>query len=768
MVATILILSMVLAIAGVIVALVMNNARAVSGFSDYQEADNIATVGLEKAIYDLRNDPNWSDNNGSTTESYLEGTLTLTRSDGSTDNITIVSTGIHKDNRVIRQKRLLRTNSAAHNVDLTTSSSFLSTNSSILNQLLISNTGTSNVRISSIILSWTPATTPNSVTNVAINGVTQWSAAPSNTPHTAGAVLTLNSPYLLNTGATSIPLDITFAQNMSGKTLSIVLQFDDGSSISSTHTPDTSTAATMLDVDVTDAEIKGPRKKDIEKIFITNTDSVQSLSIVSITSRWVYDDPVNRLERIRLDNTTIWNGNDYSNDTQTWASPKTLAPGATKEIELRFNTNIQYSRIELQFNMSDGSNRSAFIDFRINQADYLTVNTSLATIQSNKLLNLSINNSHAEAKIWLSSMQIAVYPNTAQTVEGITLGSSTLFGPSNSPKTLNTTLTLPTTEINTSATDQDITFSTLASLHDFAITYTMRDGSSKTVTRNFASDGPAADSIAVNTQNVILNTGLETVSNLAVSRNGTAAITFQQMTVSWAPIGSVKLKEITIDGTRLFNNSSGVSSGTTVTLSSAKTLSNSDSNILLKFSNDLPNTDISIAIICSDGSQKSFTAFLNPGNNSVWAAGDNFEANQGISGGAGFASNWVLSDSTNNTFKTGGNSYSGNRHMQIRQQNTASRTLTNAATKSSQKVTYVLRLGSYDNGEAGSVQIRKGGTGAWTTIRTIERPTYANSTFYKFTDTVSMTIGQKFEIQFKGGASNNNEYMYIDELFFEK
>lgn len=144
---------------------------------------------------------------------------------------------------------------------------------------------------------------------------------------------------------------------------------------------------------------------------------------------------------------------------------------------------------------------------------------------------------------------------------------------------------------------------------------------------------------------------------------------------------------------------------------------------------------------------------------------DNFEANLGISGGAGFASNWSISDSSANTFQSGGNAYSGNRYMRLRQTHTASRTLSNAATAPNYTITYSIRLNGYDNGETAYLETRKNGTGLWTIVRTFSRPTLSNSTFYLFTDTLSTTVGQKFEIRFRGNANNTNEYLYIDEVF---
>jgi len=767
LIATILILSIVLAMAGVVISLILNNTQSVAGFSDYQREDNIASMGLEKAKNELQSDFDWADNTGTSSSSYLDGTLTLTLSNGSTDNITVTATGLYNNKKVGRTKTIIRSHTQAHNAQVDAGSTDFTANATVLNNVFLSNTGPANAQIRSIILSWSPATAPNTIAGIAIAGTNQWTATPTNTPHSAGSVLTFSTPYTLLAGASAIPITLTFDQNMSGKTISMVLQFDDGSTRSTTYVPGT-TAASALSIDASNAKITGKKKKDIKDIWITNTNDTQSISIIQVQSTWIYNEPENQIKEIKLDNSKRWKGNANSGSTQVFSPAHTISAGASDKLELKFNDNIEYSQVELIFTMSDGSTRTSYVDFRIPQADFLTVDTAAANINGNKLRNMTLQNTHSDAKIWLDKLQISVSPNTSQTVEGISIDSSSKFGPSSDPDDLNIPLDITLTEIDTSVMTQDITFSTLSSSHDFTLTYIMRDGTSKTVSRNFASQGPASGSLSGSTANVTLTTGLDRVENFAVSRNGTAPVSFQHMKVSWNPVSTLKLEEIKIDGTRFFDSKSGVASGTDVTLTSPQSLTNSDSIVDFKFSKDIPNTDITIEFILSDGSRKSFTAFLNPGNSGVWAAGDNFEADQGVSGGSGFASNWIISDSDKETFKSGGSSYSGNQHMRLRESNTATRTLTNAATKTTQKATYTIRFGGYDNGEYVSFEKRIGGTGTWTTIRTIARPEFGTNTFYKFTDTLSMTIGQKCEIRFRSNANKNNEYVYIDELFFSK
>ncbi len=766
MVATILILSVVLAISGIVITLIRNNAQSISGFSDYQTASSIASLGIEKAANSLKSDANWTDNSGRSQSSYLGGSLTLALSDSSTNNIRATATGIYNHTKVVQIKTLTRPTTMALSVTLNTSSSYL-TNGGTTNQVAISNTGTTSTTITGIILSWDPQTAPNTITRIDINGTETWIASPSNTPHTAGTILTFETPYTLTTGTSGLPMTLTFDQDMSGKIISLVLQLDDGSSRSITYTPNT-TEASFLTVDVSGASITGKKKKDIKDIILTNTHDSESLSITQVQTTWIYNDPAEQIKRIKFDNSTEWSGNEESGETQTLKAAQTLSPGSSDTLDIQFSGDISYSLVEITFTLSDGSTKTGFVDFRINQAESLSVDTNSASINGNKLENIVLQNTHDDAKIWVDSMSISVSPNSAQTVENIVLNSSSIFGPSNDPDDLDTDLAVTRTEITPSEMTQDITFSNLSAEQDFSITYTMRDGSSKTVTRNFASDGPASGSLSGSTYNVIVNDNLDDVENFAVSKNGSTPVSFQKMVVSWDPIGSLKLKEIDIDGTRLFSNSGGVSSGTEVTLSSEKSLTSADTLIDLTFRNDsAADRDITLEFILSDGSRKAFTAFLNPGNSTIWAAADPFETDQGVSGGSGFASNWNISDSSNNTFKSGNNSYSGDQHMRLRQQNTASRTLTNAATKSSQKVSYTIQLKSYDSGESAYLETRIG-NGAWTTIRTIPRDTLSNNTFYKFTDTMPMTLGQKFDIRFRGNASNSNEGVYIDDLYFAK
>ena len=761
LVATILVMGILLALASAMVTMTQNNLQSVSGFSKHHHTENIALLGFEKATSDLANDSNWTDNTTPYNGSYLGGTLTLTFSNGSPNAITVTSTARYQGTQVQRQKRLQRTTGMAHTTQVSTANAYF-TNGTVLNQITLSNTGTSNASIVGMILTWDPPTPPNTIASAAINGLTKWTASPANTPHTSGRVLTFSTPYTLTAGSVDIPLSITFNQTMTNTMIAIVLQFSDGSSRAMTYLPE-SGAAAALSVDVSNANVAGSGDKEIRDIVVTNT-GTSSISITHMTLSWIYNDPVLNIDRIRFDSSSVWTGNASSGTTLT--TPRTLSAGSSDILNLRFKGDMDYARVDIVFTLSDGTTKTAVADFRIDQASYLDVTVDNAAINGANLQNLVLENTHSEANIWLDHMIIAMAPNTLQTINSITLDGDSLFAISDEPDDLGSTLDLDLTKIDTTPMTQDIQFSTLSGLHDFTITYIMRDGSSKTVVRNFASEGWAADSVAGNTSNITIDTGLDLMENLSVSKNGNATPTFQNMQISWDPSSSLKLKSIHIDGIRLFHNGSGVNTGTTVTLSSPKTLSASNTDIDLTFTGgNASDRDITTTLIFSDGSSKSFTAFLNPENSSVWVAADNFEANEGLSGGAGFASNWVISDTLSNTFQSGGNSYSGNRHMRLRQQHNASRTLSNAATSSTYTITYTIRLNGYDNGETGYLETRKNGNGAWTIVRSFSRPSLSNSTFYKFTDTLSPTLGQKFEIRFRGNANSSNEYLYIDEVF---
>ena len=643
-------------------------------------------------------------------------------------------------------------------------SAYFTDNTTVLQQIRLTHTGTSNVSISGLILTWDPPTNPNTTETVAINGTPKWLAAPSNLPHSSGSVLTFSTPYTLTPGSTDIPLTLTFDQNMVGKTIAVVLQFADGSSRSAIYTPDNSQAA-ALNVDVTSAGSANGSKKEIQNIVVTNTHVSDTVSITHMTVTWIYHDPVVQMERIRFDNSTVWTGGSQSGTQVT--APRSIAPGASDILELRFDNNMDYSQAEILFTLSDGSTKTAIVDFRIDQASYLDVDMSGAAINGNTLAGMTLKNTHSDAKIWIDRISIGVSPNSMQRIDNIQIGNTTVFDSADTPDDLETLLDVDLTEIAASPMTHEIQFSTLASSHDFGITYLMRDGSSKTVTRNFVSEGLSAASLRGNTANITIKTSLDQMLNLAVSKNGTAPVVFQHMQISWTPLGTLKLKSIHVDGTRLFQNNSGVASGTQVTLTSAKTLTSSDTDIELTFTGgSAADRDISITFVFPDGSTKSFTAFLNPGNSSIWIAADNFEANLGVNGGSGFAAAWTISDTAGNTFQSGGNSYSGNRHMRLRHSHTATRTLTNAATTTQRKVTYSIRLNGYDSGESAYFETRKNGTGPWTTVRTVTVPTLSNGTFYRVTDTMALTIGQKFEIRFRGAANMSNEYLYIDEIFF--
>lgn len=394
-------------------------------------------------------------------------------------------------------------------------------------------------------------------------------------------------------------MTLTFDQSMASKVIAMVLQFSDGSARALTYLPETGAAAS-LSVDVSAANVAGPGDKEVKDIVITNTGS-NSISITHMTVTWIYNDPAVNIDRIRFDSTNVWTGNSSSGATLT--TPRTLAAGASDTLNLRFKSDMDYSRVDILFTFSDGSSKTAIVDFRIDQASYLDIAMDTASISGTTLQKIVLENTHSEAKIWLDQMIISVSPNSLQTINSITINGSSRFDLSDEPDDLDSVLALDLTEIDISPITQAIQFSTLSSLHDFTITYIMRDGSSKTVVRNFASEGWAADSVAGNTHNITIDTGLDLMENLTVSKNGNAIPIFQSMQISWNPIGSLKLKSIDIDGTRLFHNNSGVNNGTIVTLTSPKTLTASNTDIDLTFTgDDATDRDITTNILFSDGS----------------------------------------------------------------------------------------------------------------------------------------------------------------------
>lgn len=160
LVATILIMSVLLAIVGVVVTLNINNLASVTGFSEHQQAKNIALLGLEIAAYNLKDDTDWTNNTTPYTGTYLGGTLTITFSAGSTNTITITSTAIYQGKEVQIQKQFQRTTNMSHNTQISTANAYFTSGALVLNDVLLSNIGTSNASITGIILTWDPPHEP--------------------------------------------------------------------------------------------------------------------------------------------------------------------------------------------------------------------------------------------------------------------------------------------------------------------------------------------------------------------------------------------------------------------------------------------------------------------------------------------------------------------------------------------------------------------------------------------------------------------------------
>jgi hypothetical protein len=764
---TLVIMLALLAAVSVIVTMMVNESEEIDGRENKILASRIGHYGIEQATLDLKNDTDWTNNGGSQTRSYLGGSYTITQTVINTYNIHVVSKGTYNDTNQLIQRNITNTQKLANKVNITTANASLITNGKTLTNIDLSNNDVSDISITKMVISWAPSSSTDNVEQIKIGNQTMWVhdgvGSPDGTQPSSTQFI-FDTPYNLTAGAINKAVKIYFATSMIGKQMALYFVFSDNSVLYADAMYSGGTEADNLNIDVSAGTTSGPGDDKVTGITLTNLNTINTITADKIKVSWSYNSPSAVITDVDFKNTAVWGtGSEPSGTTlNLTGSGRSLASEETKELKLYFDIDIQFRYFSFTVEMSDGSQKSAELDLRIDQSSYLTVTTSNAKIAGTKLESLELNNSHANANIWIKNIIVEVTPDDSQTVDSIDVSGTEIFSTIDEPDDLAVTLNSDVTTINTSAMTHFIDFSYLPSSATFDLTYIMTDDTQKQLTFPASQQEPMAGQLTVSTSNSVVNSQLKEITGTTLTNESASAITINKFKPTWTPNNDgIKIKSLIYNGTTHWNLNAGEVSGTDITLDTPITMTGGQANILLTYvftGASIAGNDLNVVFTFSDTTTKTIDYYFNPAN-PMWMAVENYESGDG-SGGNGFVGNW----NTNGSIQSQTSPYSGANHIRLKKNNEyAARQINVPATANAMAISFRAKLSGFDPGDTALFMISGDNKSSWDTLHTWA--TEADGAYLQYIFDLTPTMSTQYFIRFESNMSANNESIFIDEIY---
>lgn len=311
--------------------------------------------------------------------------------------------------------------------------------------------------------------------------------------------------------------------------------------------------------------------KDLSGLTLQNNCQTP-ITIASMVVSW---NPANnrRLRQVRIASSTIYSSSTgVLSGTPVNVTNYTISNCTTHVLSyLRFDNAVTNTNFTIQFIMSDGSSKTAFVQTHAdNMADCLNVDMgALRCGQSGyvALLGGTLTNAcSAPTSIQLNAMRIAMTPNNmSPRLLGIDFGAAPQEWSGNlapSGGAWNVSLSGPVgLAPGASIAQTAIVFDRDLRGHNWQVTYTMQDGSSQVASINLY-ETSMASCIGVNNTDTTVN-GAQLLGQ-RWTNSCPLRILVSSLRTTWSGVGSRRLYTVTADGTVVYDGSA--SSGTTLNI----------------------------------------------------------------------------------------------------------------------------------------------------------------------------------------------------------
>ncbi|MBT5955016.1 hypothetical protein HOG98_09900 [bacterium] len=774
MVLTLIVSVVSIAAVGGLVTIIQNETATVEAVSENYKAADIAEVGMETILSSLTDDMDWSDNEVTSSNAYQDGTYEVTLSQRETHSVLVTSIGKYKDDTYEMERLVKRPITMARDVVVSVDNANLTRRSKHLSPFDVINNGTITAEIEKVIVSWSyePADGPGTtkIKEIELDGSDLWNPPNTGSPSVdsySGQMLTFNSVASIAPG-TSEPFKFKFSSSITGKVVSVIFFFTDGSQIAGDFETMGGTQAQRMNIDSDEAEFSEDGKT-ISNINLENVGNT-TIYVYNITPSWEYEEPEANIKLVKFDTRTAWSGTKASGvKLSTNTSYTEMVEAQTKEVTLVFDESMVYKKIDVLFEMTDFSTKNISIDNRIDQASNLEVDDSDAKIIGDTISGISVDNSHSDptnAVVWIDSIKVEMDPDTGQTVSGVEIDGESVLA--SSGQALNSFFEISRTGI-TSEMDINLSFSDLGDEASVTISFKMRDETIKIQSFDVVKGSSVAESVGVNGEFARISNSRKNLYNVKLKNSSNAAISVTHLLPIWNPTDGKRIKKVYIDGTRVYSNNSGDESGELLTFSSSGIIPaySTDTEVKLEFNDDsMTNKDFDLTFSFSDGSSKQQYVNLNPAN-SEWVAADNFETGVDFDEGAGFSGDWESNYSKNNVIKSSGPRYSGKYHASLKGGSNPmymERMVTSSAQTTELSLNFVSYIEKYE-GNDDSWLMTKVGSLPWQTIHSFKNQ--ASQEYVTNNFVLALTEGESFKIRFESGANKTDELLNIDDVYIK-
>jgi hypothetical protein len=769
---TVVIIVMILtAIGGGVVTITRSIQSSATNNDKNNQVTTISEHGIERAIQTLLDDSDWSNNSGTLfqDESFAGGTYTVTLSSATTDRIVLSITSYYQGFKKTIEKTVGRPLNESGQIQdsvyvaVSTANAYVGGcgNRYLYDIKLANSHPTRNINITEVIISWL-TNSSEAITAIRIGSTNVWSG-----DEDSNALINI-SDYTLNALQSNIDVQLTYDSNVATKVFSINFRFSDGSSKSIDFDPQDSgqgTQASKLLITTANAEITGRNDNNLTDITLKNESEIcgDNIVITGLKVAWFYDNPTRKIQKVKIHNTTCWTGNTSSGSNIAFTSNYTLNSNQTKELQLYFNGDMDYRLVTFNVILADDSEKYGEADFSINQANYLHFdNEDLSIYPSYTIKEIELENTHDDADIWIDKMYISIEPSTNQKIETIEIDDDTIFSGS---QNLDTTFNITTTMIgNDDSEDHQIDFSSSIENATINMTYIMVDGTSTTNSFSPEIDGGGGINDSSLFSHTTRNISVETHNTMKWLRGlklNSAETDYKitKIKLSWSP-SSQKLTKIKMGSLTVKNNPSGYSSGTLIDINDYLVPAGAASiESYFMWWDYIINKDFNIEYYFEDGSTTNIEFKFNPNSH---IAADNFET-ENFNGGHGFSSNWQK-EYGDSWVQWGSNSFSGGCALLIKKSTSIKRRL-NLSAYSAMKISFYAKLKSFESNDKAYFEISDNGGASWTTVKTWQAGDITTHTYNEY-DLSSYNLNSNFYIRFRTNANQNNDQLYIDEIYF--
>jgi hypothetical protein len=338
-----------------------------------------------------------------------------------------------------------------------------------------------------------------------------------------------------------------------------------------------------------------------------------SITIGIVTVNW-NPGGSERTVRVRIKNTNVYNSwPGIPMGSPIDITDYTIPAYTTRNLTtVRFNTEMPRKNFTIDFGMTDGSSKSAFVQFIAdNEAACLNVDLSASYVGGTgytRLMSGTLTNAcSSPINIEVSGVTVAWAPlSPSRTLTGISLGGSWMWsGSVNSGVPVSFWANVGI-DAGDTANQEFLDFSSDIRGRNFVITYNMEDGSSQTVTKNLYEADMAAC--------LVINTAATTIKNKdlkgEVWQNSCALrIIVGSVNTSWSGVSkNPKLRNIRVGGSTVWTGS--VSSGSNVDITDVEIPGGSSVDVTrYRFSKKMSGACFSHVLTMFDGGTKSVGSF---------------------------------------------------------------------------------------------------------------------------------------------------------------